>query len=108
MDSNIGALRQKLADAGQSHLLQFWGELNPEEQSELTDDLERMDCQEINEFFKNAMEASNNNKQGKLDNRMEPVPREVLGSVTRDRESVTDWEMTGVAIPQRCDYTHKV
>lgn len=93
---NISALRQRLANASQSHLLQFYSQLNPEEQAELIDDLERMDFQEINGFFKNATEASDNSKQGKLDNRMEPVPREVLGSVTRDGECVKDWEMTGL------------
>ncbi|XP_005734020.1 UDP-N-acetylhexosamine pyrophosphorylase isoform X1 [Pundamilia nyererei] len=96
MDPNISALRQKLADAGQSHLLQFWNELSPEEQAELTQELEGMDFQEINGFFKNAMQTSNSSKQGKMDCRMEPVPREVLGSVTRDRESVKDWELTGL------------
>lgn len=95
MDPNISTLRQKLADAGQSHLLQFWNELSPEEQAELTQELEGMDFQEINGFFKNAMQTSNSSKQGKMDCRMEPVPREVLGSVTRDRESVKDWELTG-------------
>lgn len=95
MDPNISALRQKLADAGQSHLLQFWNELSPEEQAELTQELEGMDFQEINGFFKNAMQTSNSSKQGKMDCRMEPVLREVLGSVTRDRESVKDWELTG-------------
>lgn len=96
MDPNISTLRQKLADAGQSHLLQFWNELSPEEHAELTQELEGMDFQEINGFFKNAMQTSNSSKQGKMDCRMEPVPREVLGSVTRDRESVKDWELTGL------------
>uniref|UniRef100_A0A8C5G413 UDP-N-acetylglucosamine pyrophosphorylase n=1 Tax=Gouania willdenowi TaxID=441366 RepID=A0A8C5G413_GOUWI len=87
---------QKLAEADQSHLLQFWSELSSEAQAELTLDLQGMDFQEINGFFTNAMKRSSLSKQEKMDTRMEPVPREVLGSVTRDRDSVKDWELTGL------------
>uniref|UniRef100_A0A672IG01 UDP-N-acetylglucosamine pyrophosphorylase 1 n=1 Tax=Salarias fasciatus TaxID=181472 RepID=A0A672IG01_SALFA len=85
-----------LAEAGQSHLLQYWGELSPEGQTEMILDLQGMNFQEINGFFKNAMETSSSSKHEKMDSRMEPVPREVLGSVTRDRDSLSDWELTGL------------
>ncbi|XP_029988167.1 UDP-N-acetylhexosamine pyrophosphorylase isoform X2 [Sphaeramia orbicularis] len=96
MDRSTSGLSQRLAEAGQSHLLHFWDELNPEAQAELTLDLQGMDFQEINGFFKNAMEMSSSNKDEKMDARMEPVPREVLGSVTRDRECLKDWELGGL------------
>lgn len=92
---DLSGLTQRLAEAGQSHLLQFLGELSPEEQAELTQDLQRMDFKEINGFFQKAMETSSSSKQGKMDARMEPVPREVLGSVTRDRDCLKDWELAG-------------
>lgn len=92
---DLSALTQRLAEAGQSHLLQFWGGLSPEEQAEMAQELQGMDFKEINGFFKNAMETSSSSKQEKMDARMEPVPREVLGSVTRDRESLKDWELAG-------------
>lgn len=95
MDPNASGLAQRLADAGQSHLLQFWAKLSPEEQTGLTSDLQPMDFQEINGFFEKAMKTSSNSKDEKMDARMEPVPREVLGSVTRDRESLKDWEEAG-------------
>lgn len=93
MDPSANGLATKLAEAAQAHLLQFWNELNPEEQAELILDLQGMDYQEINGFFKKAMES--NSKNEKMDTRMEPVPREVLGSVTRDREALKSWELTG-------------
>ncbi|XP_022069522.1 UDP-N-acetylhexosamine pyrophosphorylase isoform X2 [Acanthochromis polyacanthus] len=96
MDPSTSGLEQRLAEAGQSHLLQFWSELSPDEQASLTLNLQGMDFQEINGFFKNAMETSSSSKHEKMDARMEPVPREVLGSVTRDRELLKDWELAGL------------
>lgn len=95
MESTRSRLTQRLAEAGQSHLLQFWDELTPEQQAEMTSDLEAMDFQEINRFFRSAMAVSGSSKQEKMDARMEPVPREVLGSVTRDRDCLKDWEEKG-------------
>ena len=95
MDPSTSGLAQRLADANQSHLLHFWNELSPAEQADLTHELQGMDFQEINGFFKNAMETSSSSKQEKMDARMEPVPREVLGSVTRDRDCLKDWELAG-------------
>lgn len=95
MDPGASGLAAKLAEASQSHLLQFWNELSPEEQAELILDLQGMDFQEIGGFFQKAMEMSSNSKNEKMDTRMEPVPREVLGSVTRDRESLKAWEQSG-------------
>ncbi|KAK5619661.1 UDP-N-acetylglucosamine pyrophosphorylase [Crenichthys baileyi] len=96
MDPNTSGLAQKLAEAGQSHLLQFWNELSPEDQRDLIQELQGIDFQEINGFFKNAMETSSSTRHEKMDGRMEPVPREVLGSVTRDRERLKEWEEKGL------------
>lgn len=95
MDPRISELAKKLAEADQAHLLQFWAELNPTEQDVLLLDLQGMDFQEINGFFKSAMETSSSNKQEKMDTRMEPVPRDVLGSVTKDRDCLKSWEHIG-------------
>lgn len=95
MDPSTSGLIQRLTEAGQSHLLQFCDELSPKEKADLTLDMQGMDFQEINGFFKNAMLTSNNSKQEKMDARIEPVPQEVLGSVTRDRGSLKAWELAG-------------
>lgn len=88
-------LAERLAEAGQSHILQFWDQLSPEEQAEMSLVVENMDFIEINNFFQNAMKTSGQISQEKVDNRMEPVPREVLGSVTRDHECLKEWEREG-------------
>lgn len=107
MDPSTSGLAQRLAEAGQSHLLHFWNELSPAGQADLTLELQGMDFQEINGFFKNAMETSSNSKHEKMDARMEPVPREVLGSVMKDRDSLKDWELIG-EVHQICFCTQKV
>ena len=101
MDPHVSRLSETLAEAQQSHLLQFWKELTPQEQADMTADLEAISFGEINGFFKNAMETSKSSKQEKMDGRMEPVPKDALGSVTRDRDSVKDWEKEG-RVPLIC------
>lgn len=96
MDPRIGELAKRLAEADQAHLLQFWPELSPTEQDSLLLDMEGMDFQEINGFFKSAMETTSCSKQEKMDTRMEPVPRDVLGSVTKDRDCLKAWERLGL------------
>lgn len=95
MDPRISELAKRLAEADQAHLLQFWDELNPTEQDNLLLDMQGMDFQEINGFFKSAMETFTSNRQEKMDTRMEPVPRDVLGSVTKDRDCLKSWEHLG-------------
>lgn len=95
MDPRISELAKRLAEADQAHLLQFWPELSPTEQDSLLLDMQGMDFQEINGFFRSAMETSNCSKQEKMDARMEPVPRDVLGSVTKDRDCLKAWEHLG-------------
>lgn len=85
----------RLEEAGQSHLLRFWDELSAEERVEMTQDLRSMDLREISGFFQRAMKESGREKQEKVDSRMEPVPRDVLGSVVSDRELLKAWEKEG-------------
>ncbi|XP_077133614.1 UDP-N-acetylhexosamine pyrophosphorylase isoform X2 [Ranitomeya variabilis] len=93
---DIRTLRLSLAEAGQSHVLQFWDELSEVQRSHLLEELQSLSFQELNGFFHRAMAAfSVSSAQEKVDARMEAVPREVLGSVTRDQERLSDWEAEG-------------
>ncbi|XP_077462963.1 UDP-N-acetylhexosamine pyrophosphorylase isoform X2 [Stigmatopora argus] len=96
MDPKITGLLPGLTEAGQAHLLRFWDNLSPDERTALNQELQMLDFQEINGFFKRAMESFSCTKNEKMDARMEPVPQEVLGSVTRDKGSLKRWEEKGL------------
>lgn len=93
---NVSELRHQLSRAGQEHLLQFWDELEAAQQAELYAELQAMNFEELNVFFRKATEGfSQSSQQEKVDARMEPVPREVLGSATRDQDQLQAWESEG-------------
>ena len=93
---NVNDLKLRLSKAGQEHLLDFWNELEEAQQVELYAELQAMNFQELNLFFQKAIEGFNHSSQPeKVDARMEPVPREVLGSATRDQDQLQAWESEG-------------
>uniref|UniRef100_A0A8D2AW15 UDP-N-acetylhexosamine pyrophosphorylase n=1 Tax=Sciurus vulgaris TaxID=55149 RepID=A0A8D2AW15_SCIVU len=94
---NVDDLKLRLSRAGQEHLLQFWNELEETQQIELYAELQAMNFEELNLFFQKAIEGFNQSShQEKVDARMEPVPREVLGSATRDQDQLQAWESEGL------------
>ncbi|XP_072919641.1 UDP-N-acetylhexosamine pyrophosphorylase isoform X2 [Hemitrygon akajei] len=95
MDEN--GLRQRLAADGQAHLLRFWDELKEAERGELLADLDACHFPETMRFFRQAVQGSEAlQRQQKVDEHMEPVPKEVQGSITRDRERLPTWEAEGL------------
>uniref|UniRef100_A0A8D2N9V9 UDP-N-acetylglucosamine pyrophosphorylase 1 n=1 Tax=Zonotrichia albicollis TaxID=44394 RepID=A0A8D2N9V9_ZONAL len=91
-------LRQRLAAGGQDHVLRFWPELDGAARQALAAELCRMDVAEINRFFRRARgDGGGAAAAAGLDARMEPVPRDVLGSASRDRGLVPRWESRGLA-----------
>ncbi|XP_029473966.1 UDP-N-acetylhexosamine pyrophosphorylase isoform X2 [Rhinatrema bivittatum] len=93
---SVSQLHQRLSETGQCHLLQFWNDLQEEEQLALCQELQAMEFKELNLFFQRAMEDFNRSaSQEKVDARMEAVPREVLGSITRDRDRLQEWQKEG-------------
>ncbi|XP_018427181.1 PREDICTED: UDP-N-acetylhexosamine pyrophosphorylase isoform X2 [Nanorana parkeri] len=93
---NLDKLRQCVSKAGQSHVLQSWDELSEIQRSHLLEELKGLDCLQLNGFFRRAMDAfSASSTQEKVDARMEAVPQEVLGSVTRDQQHLQQWEAQG-------------
>ena len=100
---NVNDLKLRLSKAGQEHLLQFWNELEEAQQVELFTELQAMNFEELNLFFQKAIEGFNHSSQPeKVDARMEPVPREVLGSATRDQDQLQAWESEGTEHGKIC------
>lgn len=100
---NVNDLKLRLSKAGQEHLLQFWNELEEAQQVELFTELQAMNFEELNFFFQKAIEGFNHSSQPeKVDSRMEAVPREVLGSATRDHDQLQAWETEGTEPGKIC------
>ncbi len=90
---NVEGLREELAQHGQEHLLEFWDELSPEQQQELYDDIKSTNIEEVLGFFTKAME--NAGEVEKVDEKMEPIPSELIGSVTRSGKELEKWYSEG-------------
>nr|WDW19220.1 UDP-N-acetylglucosamine pyrophosphorylase [Holotrichia parallela] len=71
--SNIEDVRNRLTMFGQSHLLNFYDELNENEKRTFSDDLGDVDFEETNQLFERAMTSMSADVE-KLDSRMQPIP----------------------------------
>nr|XP_054757039.1 UDP-N-acetylhexosamine pyrophosphorylase-like [Lytechinus pictus] len=93
---DVTALRNKLSQLGQDHLLEFWDD------PDLTDDLRRSlysditgtNVEEVLKFFETS--TANMNNSEKVDERMEPIPSELFGSVTRSGKNLDRWYKDGL------------
>jgi UDP-N-acetylglucosamine/UDP-N-acetylgalactosamine diphosphorylase len=92
---NFENLKEKLTRYGQEHLLAFWDQLNDEERKHLVQDIQELDLEEIQSFFKRAT-ASLEESSAKLDDRMEAIPESTFMSTTRtDSEKLKVYEQEG-------------
>jgi len=94
MDMN--KLRSELSKYGQEHLLQFWSSLNSKEQDELYRDISELNLEEAAKFFAQTRDTLKD-EQSKLDDRLEPIPDEIHGSVVRTKKStLSEYEYLGL------------
>lgn len=70
--SSLTDLQKRLAKCDQSHLLQFWDELDDGERVEFLEQLETINFETTNELFRRAMKSLGSFQ--KLDERMKPIP----------------------------------
>lgn len=47
----VDQTRELLEKVGQEHLLQFWGDLSAEEQTDLSSQIDRIDLEAINTYY---------------------------------------------------------
>lgn len=79
---NFESLKEKLEKNEQGHLLRFWNELNDIERGQLITDIQELNLEEIQSFFRRAT-ASLQDTSEKLDDRLQPVPESKFMSISR-------------------------
>lgn len=80
--TNFETMKEALSRYGQEHLLRFWGELSDSERKQLISDIQELNLEEVQSFFKRAT-ASLDEGSEKLDDRLQPVPETTFMSVSR-------------------------
>ncbi|XP_041466534.1 UDP-N-acetylhexosamine pyrophosphorylase-like isoform X1 [Lytechinus variegatus] len=93
---DVTALRNKLSQLGQDHLLEFWDDpdLTDDLRRSLYDDITGTNVEEVLKFFETS--TANMNNSEKVDERMEPIPSELFGSVTRSGKNLDRWYKDGL------------
>lgn len=88
-------VKQSLESAGQAHVLQFWSELCEEEKDTFLQELSMLDLQGLREHCEGATAAALSQADS-LDQHLEPIPPEFIGSVKKScKSSLTEWENKG-------------
>lgn len=91
--SDWDTLRSKLEKYEQAHLLQYINELSAEQADELYRDLNSIDYEKVNEYFRKCQIS--NKVVEKKDEYLQPLDSDSIGSTARDREKLGDWEKLG-------------
>ena len=76
---DIEKVKERLAAAGQKHVLQFWDELSETQRGELLADLEDLDLGRLKSYF-DACSSELSGTITKVDERLESLPTSVCGS----------------------------
>jgi len=79
---DMDGMRSRLNVAGQEHLMSDWEKKTPQQQRELYHTIKNLDLEEVCGYFKRAM-SGQSEEQGKLDDRLQPIPADAFGSVAR-------------------------
>ncbi|XP_073334704.1 UDP-N-acetylhexosamine pyrophosphorylase-like protein 1 [Pagrus major] len=93
---SLEQVRQGLESAGQSHVLQFWSELSEEERDSFLQELSQLDLDGLKDHCESPARSAAS-LPSKLDEHMEPVPPEFIGSVKKsDQSALEEWENEGL------------
>ncbi|XP_070706293.1 UDP-N-acetylhexosamine pyrophosphorylase-like protein 1 [Pempheris klunzingeri] len=93
---SLEEVEQSLEREGQSHVLHFWPELCEEERASFLQELSQLDLKRLRDHCEGAAGAAAS-PPASLDEHIEPVPAEVIGSVRKsDRKSLAEWRHEGL------------
>ena len=87
-------LKSSLAAHGQDHLLRFTESLGGDELTELYTELSELDLNKVSKCWNEAQKTLSEASE-KKDEHLEPLDRSIVGSTTRDKNSVPRWENLG-------------
>lgn len=90
------AQRARLSKFGQEHLLQFLGELTPEQEKDLYEELSELSLPDAQRRFKESQLAFSAESAEKKDERMKPLDCGICGSTTEDTETILSWRRRGL------------
>ncbi|KAJ8923702.1 hypothetical protein NQ315_010283 [Exocentrus adspersus] len=92
----LSEIKKILSDCQQYHLLKFWDELNEKEQKLFLDQLDTIDFKEANDIFRRAQNSLEEDVK-KLDNRMQPIPKEQFESEkTTNADTLEEYRTVGL------------
>nr|XP_039269643.1 UDP-N-acetylhexosamine pyrophosphorylase-like [Styela clava] len=90
-------LYDTLKSYDQDHLLTYWNDLSAKEQSQLTQDIKKININELNGYVTRALAPVNNGHSNNIDQKMKPIPSEHFGSATdMNDENAKRWEVLGL------------
>ena len=99
---DVNGLKNKLESSNQGHLLQYWDKLSEDEKKKLYKELNSLNYEEINRYFKAAMESLESASE-KIDDRLHPLPANVCGSYSRcDKETLNKYNTSGKTCTKKC------
>lgn len=99
------SIKQRLADANQSHLLEYWPELTDDQRQKLIEDINEVDFDRVikayngikQELFADQTIPNNevlyqgDEKRENIDDIMEPVPEHITGSINQSTEEQLEY-----------------
>jgi len=95
IDMEEEVLREQLEPHNQGHLLRFWDSLDEAERRQLTAELSVLDVAYVNRCYE-ACIGELKQSSWNCDDRLEPLPESVVGSVVRtDPETLKQYEIEG-------------
>lgn len=87
-------LKSSLTAHGQDHLLRFTEGLKEDELVELYTELSELDLNKVSKCWDEAQKTLSEASEMK-DEHLEPLDRSIVGSTTRDKNSVPRWDALG-------------
>ena len=82
---DVERLRLRLKEYGQCHLLEYWDVLDSTQQEKLFEELSNLDLDYVTQSFERCVNQVNT--QGtKLDDKMQPLPSAICGSILKVRK----------------------